>query len=161
MYDRVWSDPEVMRYITPEGWPYAREESPDLVRKVISFFEEHGFGQWAVTLKESGELIGYCGLKILKATGEVELLYGVGKSYWNRGLVTEAARAALRYGFETAGAEKIVAIALPENVGSWRVMEKAGMRRDGTMRHEGYDCVRYVATREEFEPGADLYLLRT
>src|ERR687884_170254 len=77
----------------------------------------------AVTLKDGGELLGYCGLKTLADTPDIELLYGIVEEHWGRGLVTEAARAALRFGFEEAGLDYIVAIALPENVASQRVME--------------------------------------
>jgi len=160
MYERVWTDPLVMRYVQPGGWPHAREESAGLTRRLAEVFRERGFGQWAVVLKETGELIGYCGLKYLDGTPEVELLYGIRAEHWGRGLVTEAARAALRFAFERAGLGRVVAIALPENVGSWRVMEKVGMRREGMARHYGYDVVRYSIAREEFEPGAGPYAVR-
>ncbi len=156
----LWTDGEAMRYVQPDGWPHTREESRGILRRAIEFFEQHGFGQWAVIYKETGRMIGYCGLKFLNDVPEVELLYGVSKEFWNRGLVTEAARASLRYGFEVAGMEKIVAVALPENAGSWRVMEKCGMRREGLSSHKGYEVVRYTISRDEFEPGDAPYLFR-
>lgn len=147
----LWTDGESMRYVQPEGWPHGREESLALFLRGIRFFDDHGFGQFAVVPKDEGRVIGYCGLKFLNGTeGEVELLYGVSKEFWNRGLVTEAARAVLRYAFEQAGLAEVVAVALPENTGSWRVMEKCGMRREGLTTHKGYRVVRYSITREDF-----------
>ena len=160
MYERIWTDPVVMRYVQPDGWPHPREESANFLGRVVSRFRENGFGQWAVTLKVTGEVIGYCGLKHLADTPDIELLYGIAKEHWNRGLVTEAARAALRYGFEEARLEYIVAIALPENTGSMRVMEKVGMRREGLAHHYNYDVVRYSVRREDFRPGGGAYTLR-
>ncbi len=156
----VWSDRDVMRYIYPAGWPHSREESRVFVPRLVGRFEQHGWGQWAVVVKDEEKLIGYCGLKFLDDTPEVELLYGIAKDYWNRGLVTEVAKATLRFGFEEARLAYIVAIALAENAGSWRVMEKAGMRRDGTMMHAGLEHLRYKLTRDEFAPDAAPYILR-
>lgn len=160
MYDRVWTDVEVMRYVEPGGWPHAREESATLMRQLLSKFSERGFGQWGVVPKSTGELIGYCGLRYLSKTDDVELLYGIAADCWGRGFVTEAARASLRFGFEVAGLERIVAVALPENTASRRVMEKLGMRLEGHVRHLQFDVVRYSIARDEFAYGEGLYLLR-
>jgi ribosomal-protein-alanine N-acetyltransferase len=160
MYERIWTDPLVMRYVQPGGWPFAREESAGLVLRQTELFGERGFGQWAVVPRETGELIGYCGLKYLDNTPEVELLYGITHVYWGRGLVTEAAAATLRYAFEEIKLDHVVAIALPDNVASWRVMEKIGMRHEGRARHYDYDVVRYSIRREEFVPSSGHYLLR-
>jgi RimJ/RimL family protein N-acetyltransferase len=160
MYERLWTDPLVMRYVQPGGWPHPREESAAMMRRLAEVFAERGFGQWAVVPKETGELIGYCGLKYLDQTPEVELLYGITPPYWNRGLVTEAARATLRFAFERTELQQVVAIALPDNVGSWRVMEKVGMRREGMARHYGFDVVRYAIAREEFDAGGAFYAVR-
>ncbi len=152
MYDRIWTDPDVMRFVQPDGWPHPREESANFLDRLVTRFRDNGYGQWAVTVKDAGELIGYCGLKTLADTPDIELLYGIAREHWGRGLVTEAARAALRFGFEEAGLDYIVAIALPANVGSWRVMEKIGMSREGMARHYGYDVVRYSMRRDDFRP---------
>ncbi len=155
----VWTDPEVMRFIHSEGWPLSREESKGLLGRLIERFKQNNFGQWAVIYRPEEKLIGYCGLKFLDNTPEVELLYGISKNYWNRGLVTEAAKATLRYAFEETKLEEIVAIANPQNTGSWRVMEKAGMKREGLARHYGQEVVRYSMRREEFRPDGSLYSL--
>ena len=160
MYERVWTDPVVMRFVQPTGWPYTREESGAFLSRVNRFFDEHGFGQWAVEHRAEGRLLGYCGLKFLHKSEEVELLYGLDKEFWGRGLATEAARAALRFGFEEAHLAQIVAVALPDNAGSLRVLEKAGMRYEGPARHYDFDVARYTLRREEFKPDGGTYILR-
>lgn len=159
MYERIWTDADVMRFVQPDGWPHPRAESVAFLGRINAFFDEHGFGQWAVEHKRDGRLLGYCGLKFLEKTPEVELLYGIDKDYWKRGLVTEAACATLRYGFEEARLEYIVAVALPENAGSCRVMQKSGMNYEGPARHYNYDVVRYILRREDFKPGGGMYVI--
>jgi ribosomal-protein-alanine N-acetyltransferase len=73
--------------------------------------------------------LGRCGFCVfLDNTSEVELGYLLDKSYWRRGLATEASHASLKYGFEVVKLDRIVAIAKPENIASRRVMEKVGMK---------------------------------
>jgi ribosomal-protein-alanine N-acetyltransferase len=147
---RIWNDPEVMKYIDDNFRP-TLEESRGFMTKLVERWREHGFGQWAVHLKEEGRLIGYAGFKYLMKTPEVELLYGIDKPYWNKGYTTEAARACLHYIFENTALTRIVAVARPENIGSWRVMEKLGMRREKIARYYNQDLVYYAILREEFE----------
>lgn len=146
---RIWNDAEVMKYI--EGWSPTLEESLAAVERLIERWKQNGFGQWAVELKDEGKMIGYVGFKHLDKTEQVELLYGIDKPYWNLGITTEAARACLRFIFEETALDRIVAVAMPENIGSWRVMEKLGMRREGVARYYNRDVVYYAILREEYE----------
>jgi ribosomal-protein-alanine N-acetyltransferase len=117
---------------------------------VAAQFEELGFAMAAVVERASGRVIGDCGLQPLEGGPDVELGYRLGSAYRGRGYATEAGRAWLTYGLETLGLERIVAVAWPENVGSWRVMEKCGMRRVGSGEHYGHETVVYEITRAEF-----------
>lgn len=112
--------------------------------------EKHGFGFCVMTLKETGECIGTSGLQPLEDTGEIEVGYNLSEKFWRQGFGYECAMAWLKYGFETAGLERIVAVAHPDNTGSWRIMEKCGMRFRTKEMHYGIDCVVYEITREEF-----------
>jgi ribosomal-protein-alanine N-acetyltransferase len=91
-------------------------------------WKQHGFGRWALIHKPDKKLIGWCGLAPLDKTDEIEIGYGIAKEYWGRGLTTEAAAATIRYGFEELKLNQIVAVAMPENIASRRIMEKIGMR---------------------------------
>jgi RimJ/RimL family protein N-acetyltransferase len=107
---------------------------------------------WAVVERETDALIGHCGLRYLEDTSDVELLYGLGRRFWGRGVATEAGRASLGYGFEQAGLSRIVALAKPENAASRRVMEKLGMTFEGEAHHFGLVAVRYAISRDQFRP---------
>jgi RimJ/RimL family protein N-acetyltransferase len=152
---RLRSDPEVMRYIGEQS----KEKVSQRLAYYISHYESHGFGMWAVIDKERREMIGWCGLIFLDGTPEVEVGYGIARSHWGKGLMTEAARASLRYGFERAGLKRIVAVAMPENTASRRIMEKLGMRYEKNAFHYGHDLVYYAVEREDFDAGDSLYLL--
>jgi ribosomal-protein-alanine N-acetyltransferase len=149
------ADPLVMRYIGDQS----REKVEQRLQYYISHYEPHGFGMWAVIDKGTRAMVGWCGLVFLDETPEVEVGYGVARDYWGRGLMTEAARASLRYGFERAGLERIVAVAMPENTASRRIMEKLGMRYEKNVFHYGHDLVYYAIKREDFQPGDSFYLL--
>ena len=89
---------------------------------------------FAVTLKSGGALIGAVGLRIEPAHHSAELGYWVGHSFWNQGYCTEAARAILGYGFELLHLNRIHASHLTRNPASGCVMQKLGMRHEGTLR---------------------------
>jgi ribosomal-protein-alanine N-acetyltransferase len=116
---------------------------------------------WSVEQKGRAGLIGHCGLSCIPdADGAVELAYAFGKAFWGRGFATQAARANLRFGFEHLGLREIIAVAVPENIGSQRVMEKIGMGCQGiTDRFYGAELVLYTIKCEDFQPGDELYIL--
>lgn len=137
------SDEEVIRYIGNR-----QMQNPEAIAKRLEFYvecyEKYGFGVTAVIWKETGEMIGWSGLMPLKNTDEIEVGYGMTKEFWGRGIGYECALAWLHFGFEKAGLERIVALAAPENTGSWRIMEKCGMRYEKTDTHYGMECVFYA-----------------
>jgi len=141
-----YADPEVMRYIPRGPW-----RSDDVEAGFLRMIEHRraqwrsvGFGMWAVELKQTGVVIGHCGLQRLEGGDEIEVYYLLDRPYWNQGLATEAARAMLRFATER-GLKNIVAVAMPENGASQRVMAKAGMVHVGRAKHFGLDLVKYVA----------------
>ena len=90
---------------------------------------------FALTLRESGELIGSMGLRDLDLEHrQAELGFWVGVPWWRRGYATEAAREVVRFGFETLGLNRIYAHHMVRNPASGRVLGKAGMRREGILR---------------------------
>jgi ribosomal-protein-alanine N-acetyltransferase len=111
-----------------------REESDATADWIESSFAKHGFGLYALELRETGEFIGFTGLAVPAFDAPfmpcVEVGWRVAFDHWGRGLATEAARAALRHGFEELGLTEIVAFTVPANERSRMVMEKIGMTRD-------------------------------
>lgn len=143
---RIYGDPEAMRYVGSTGRPRSREQTGRSVARFMADRERHGFGLWAAELRESGEMIGMCGLTPVDGTGpDVEVVYVLEQPAWGRGYATEMARACLAAGFGAFGLERIVALAYPANGPSIRVMQKAGMRPAGTLHAHGHDLVCYEA----------------
>lgn len=138
----VFGDAEVMRYISG-GKPRSREETETGLLKTIEGWQRREFGLWAVTLKESEEMIGYCGLIFLDDTPEIEIAYGLARAHWGKGYATEAALASLRFGFERLKLERIVAVVNPGNVPSQRVLEKLGMTYVEMAHHYDADLMYY------------------
>ena len=86
-------------------------------------------GRWGVVNRQDEDFIGWCGLNNID--GEIDLGYRFFRSAWGQGFATEAARACIEYGFGTLRLSRIIARALPENIASWKVLEKVGMRFTG------------------------------
>lgn len=136
-----------------------RMQNAEALTKRLQFYIEcyakFGFGFCAMSLKSTSELIGTSGLQPLEDTGEIEVGYNLSEKYWRQGYGYECAYGWLDYGFNIAGLERIVAIAHPDNTGSWRIMAKCGMRYEKTQDHYGMECVFYAVTREEFMSRTD------
>ena len=139
-------DAEVSRY-TGDGGVVSREEIEHrIVNHVLADYKEHGYGRFAMELKSTGQFIGFCGLKYLPDLKETDLGYRMMSAYWGKGLATEAGRAVMEYGWQTLGLKRIIAMVLPENQGSVRVLEKLGFVREGIYEEDGevadlYACV--------------------
>lgn len=116
----------------------------------ISCYDSHGFGMCAMGLKNSGELIGVAGLQPLDGTNDIEVGYSLAERHWRKGYGFECAYGWLKYGFNTAGLERIVALADERNVGSTRIMEKCGMIYEGKKEHFGMSCVLYSIAKKDW-----------
>ncbi len=121
------SDAAVMRYV-PGG-----AMSEEQVRAFVGA-NEGGEAKVAIVLKAEGRLIGHLPFHPWYAPRIFEIGWVFDPRYHGQGFATEAAAALLRHGFEALGVHRIVATCQPENVASWRVMEKVGMRREGHLR---------------------------
>lgn len=149
----MFSDPEVMRFIPPMP-ELTLERVRRNVDRRIALERATGLTLWAVERKVApGGVIGQCGFALVEGTGpDVEIAYHYRREAWGNGIATEAATACLARGFERLGLERVIAICYPENVASWRVMEKAGLRADGEGDYYGVRMKRYVAERATWRP---------
>ncbi len=111
------------------GPALSREESRSWIERNLARYEADGFGRCAVILRETGELVGDCGLisTLVEERPEVELGWIVSRSLRGRGIATEAAAAWRDFAFDTLGLKRIVSMVSEENVASRRVAEKLGM----------------------------------
>lgn len=122
------ADPQVM-----EHYPSTlnREQSDATVQRILAHLRDRGFGLWAVELAAPAEFIGFVGLQVPPFTAHftpcVEIGWRLARAHWGHGYATEGARAALEFGFTQLGLAEIVAMTVPANQRSRRVMEKLGM----------------------------------
>lgn len=149
-YCAIRANPAVARWLP--GGEEAATEAPARTRALFDEAAVHWqvrrYGIWAVVLKETGSLIGHCGLRHLDEFDETEVLYSLDDAHWRRGYASEAAMASLGFGFVEAGLDTIMAITLDDNLGSRGVMEKIGMDFAGTTSFKGYEVVQYRCHRE-------------
>ena len=128
-------EPNVQRHLTPLN----REGSDRMLDKIDTQFAEYGWGFWALEERESGKLIGLCGLAHVgfKAffTPAVEIGWRLSTPWQGKGLALEAADRALDFAFNEAGLSRVVTFTTPANKASWGLMERLGMTRIGEFDH--------------------------
>lgn len=140
----VYGDPEVMRFVGA-GSPANLEESAQMIEDYRSHQRDHGFAFWAVCELESSMLIGDAGLE--RTTNGVELGYTLNRSWWGKGLATEAAQLCIDAAFGPLDMHLLTAVADPANPSSARVLEKLGFSRDGEVLAYGRPHHRFTLTR--------------
>jgi RimJ/RimL family protein N-acetyltransferase len=124
------ADPAVMEHL--QG-TMSREASDAFVNRIQDHWDQAGWGLWALEVPRVAPFIGYTGLWPADyVTGDpmVEVGWRLARDYWGHGYATEAAREALRTGFEELGMVEIVSFTVPQNIRSRRVMERIGLGRD-------------------------------
>jgi|SRR5688572_1628327 len=125
----LYRDPDIRRYF-PEGTLTLDETREELAWFLNGHPDHPELGLWATIHKPTGAFIGRCGLLpwTIEGVDEVEIAYLIAKPWQRQGLGGEAARALVRYGFETLGLERLIALVDLENEASIRTAEKAGLR---------------------------------
>lgn len=155
------SDPLVAENVT--WYPHCtREESVAFIRHHVDGYDRGESGTWGMVLKEPSKLIGTCGFVSLNPTHcSAELAYALARTHWGRGLMTEAVLRLIDFGFQELGLNRIEAHHLPENPRSGRVLQKAGMRYEGTLRQKAMvksrfrDAVLYAILKEDWRKTGD------
>lgn len=144
-----WTDPAVRKYLW-DNEVISRDRVMDIVRDSAASFDDFGCGLFAIELAAlPGQLIGFCGLRRLSGTSDIELLYGILPRYWGEGLVGEAARAVLGHGFAACGLPRILGVTDTPNQRSVRVLQRLGMVFEERRQHKGLDTVVYSISSED------------
>ncbi|MDR0812825.1 MAG: GNAT family N-acetyltransferase [Oscillospiraceae bacterium] len=119
-----------------------------LNRVALESYAKHGFGLWAVVLKQTGEMIGQCGLTLQEADGAqvLEIGYLFQRAFWHNGYAAEAATGCRRYAFDVLGADEVCSIIRDSNLASMNVAIRVGMTVRGsfTKRYYGIDMPHYI-----------------
>lgn len=132
------SDPEVARYVT---WETHRtiEDSRAFLDLTLAKYEGGGEPDWGIMYKGDGRFVGACGfVGWVPEHARAEVGCALAREYWGRGLVSEALRAMIRFGFERMGLNRVEARCTTANAASVRVMEKSGMTYEGTFRQREF-----------------------
>ncbi len=137
MFNNWASDPEVTTYLT---WP--AHESVDVTKMLltdwISKYEDGFYFNWVMEDKECGKAIGNISVvKLKESVEEAAIGYCMSRSYWGRGLMPEALKAVMDFLFDVVEVNRVVACHDVNNPKSGRVMDKAGMKLEGTLRAAG------------------------
>ena len=149
---RILQDDETM--YAYEG-AFSSEEVREWLSRQLRRYEELGFGLWAVIHKDTGRMIGQCGLTMQpwKDREVLEIGYLFERPFWHKGYAAEAARACRRYAFDVLGAEEVCSIIRDTNISSQRVALRNGMRKEDTwtklFRGVEMPHFRYVCRRQE------------
>jgi [ribosomal protein S5]-alanine N-acetyltransferase len=120
-------DPEVMRYTGDERFKNEEDSRQFLENYPNISYLKDGYGRWTCINKQSGETLGWCGLRLQK-NGKTDLGYRFHKRFWNQGFASEAGLFSLATGFNELKLNSIIATADEKNIASWKVMEKLNMK---------------------------------
>jgi ribosomal-protein-alanine N-acetyltransferase len=137
-FSPLFADPEVMRY--GDG-AQGRDWVEAWVQRAVAHSQRWGFGPYAVSVRTTGVLIGYCGLfhcDDINGRPEIEIGYRLIRSAWGQGYATEAALAVKTYATTTLGIIRLIAMIDPGNVASIRVAQKLGMHYEAEVMFDGY-----------------------
>lgn len=135
--------------------PYENGMAEQWISTHLKEIEDGKLSNFAITLKDSGQLIGAIGLHINARFNRAELGYWIGVPHWNKGYCTEAAQAMIKHGFEDQKLHRIFAHYFSTNAASGKVMEKISMKYEGHLRQhvckdgQYFDLVLYAILKTD------------
>lgn len=139
----IVQEPNIFQYFpTKDAW--ALEKVERYIYHQIHHWEKFGYGHWAVTLVESGQLMGWCGLEFLPDTNETEVGYLLSSAFWGKGYATEAASVSVQFGKKEIGLSEIIGLTDPLNIASQRVLEKSGLAFTRRQVYFGMEMFRFA-----------------
>jgi RimJ/RimL family protein N-acetyltransferase len=142
----IFGDAETVRYLG-KGYQhgFSAEQTRAMIAAMRERFAQTGLGVWPVVLKETGAVIGECGLAPVGGSDDVEIAYVFSPAARGKGYASEAAAAVLAYAFETLKLARVVAFVHRGNAASIAVINRLGMRYDRVVRQYQADLMRYLA----------------
>jgi ribosomal-protein-alanine N-acetyltransferase len=145
---QLFANPDFMRFSL--GVFTERKQTIAFIEKVMSWDHAGIPSQFAVVPRGEDAIIGYCGFFYHPEHGieDIEIGYRLNPDYWNRGLITEAARAVRNHGFRHCKLSRVISLIHPENIPSRRVAEKNGMEVEKEITFRGLPTLLYAMTRE-------------
>jgi ribosomal-protein-alanine N-acetyltransferase len=146
---QLFANPDFMRFSL--GVFTERQKTVDFIEKVVGWDRAGMPSQFAVVPRGEDAVIGYCGFHHHpEVAGQVEIGYRLHPDYWNRGLITEAARAVRDHAFRDWKLPRVISLIHPENIPSRRVAEKNGMQIEKEITFRGFPTLVFAITREQW-----------
>ena len=147
---QLFANPDFMRF--SPGVFTERKQTVAFIEKVMGWDRAGIPSQFALAPRGEATIIGYCGFFYHPEYGieDIEIGYRLDPDYWNRGLITEAARAARDHGFRDWNLSRVISLIHPENIPSRRVAEKNGMKVEKEITFRGFPTLVYAIAREEW-----------
>ena len=144
---KIESDADVRRFV--DGKVLSLKEAGEYVEMNIRQYRTHGYGRYAVRLKENKNIIGMCGF--LNEPYGIDFGYRYSKDSWGKGLAFEAAKKVLEYGFLELALDKVLGLTAEQNYGSIRILEKLGFKFEESLLFNSTKALKYSYTRNKFQ----------
>lgn len=156
MFNNWAKDSENVKYLSWQAHKNI-DETLKILNKWLSEYKNKNSYRWCITLKNNDNVIGDISvIDLLEKNACCEIGYVLSKRYWNRGIMTEALRAVIKYLFENVGLNRIQLKHMIDNPASGKVMIKCGMQFEGVLRKydiknsgEYCDCAIYSILKNE------------
>ncbi len=130
------SDPEVVKYTLWDNHKSV-EDSREFLKMAIRKYDNHEVSEWGVVFKENNKFIGTCGYAWWRPVhNRAEIGYAISRKYWGKGLMTEAVKEVIKFGFDKMQLNRIEGTCFVGNIGSQRVLEKVRMTFEGILREQ-------------------------
>ena len=155
MFRNLYSDAEAMRFL-PWETHLSIEQTEAHLAGYVSGYAHPEFYAWAIVPKSQNEPVGFIDTSIDYAINAVKVDYGIGKPWWYKGYASSALFLLIHFFFEEVGVNRIYATHDPRNPNSGKVMEKCGMKYEGTLRRTRFrkgeysDRAMYAIIAEDF-----------
>lgn len=133
----LFSDPNVTQFHDLDTFTHLDEAVGVVGRRAKGFETGRGI-RWGIACKPSNYLVGSCGFTWDKAVNAAGVGYELASQFWRQGIMSEALRAILNYGFEVKGVQFVTAEIMLDNVASRRLLEKLGFQSQGILRERGF-----------------------
>ncbi len=134
----LMNEPEFVRFVADRGLRTVEDAAGYLAERIVPSYEQFGFGFYRIDLKESGIPIGICGLVKRETLEWVDIGFAVLRRFCGYGYASEAAQAVMKYGQTVLKLPRIVAVTMPGNRNSIRLLEKLGLRFEEKIVVPGY-----------------------
>ena len=144
---KVESDADVRRFV--DGKVLSIKEAGEYVEMNIRRYQTHGYGRYAVRLKQNRTLIGMCGF--LNELYGIDFGYRYSKNNWGKGLGFEAAKEVLEYGFSKLGLKNVLGLTAEQNYGSIRILEKLGFKFEEKFLFNNTKALKYSYARRNLQ----------